>query len=108
MKQFETRLRELRLDWGLTQLELAKKLNTHQKNITDWERGIKTPRMNTLCQIADVFNVSTDYLLGRENMDYTKNYPKPSPVTELFIKLDNDEQREVIGYINGLLNRKNR
>ena len=54
-----------RLD--LTQEELAEKLNISQKSISKYETGARKPSFETLTEMAKLFNVSTDYLLGRKN-----------------------------------------
>ena len=51
-----------RLD--LTQEELAEKLNISQKSISKYETGARKPSFETLTEMAKLFNVSTDYLLG--------------------------------------------
>lgn len=64
MKLFCDRIKELRLDQKLTQKELAKKLNTSNSSVCDWEKGRSQPDLQTLVNIATLFDVSTDYLLG--------------------------------------------
>ena len=64
MKLFCDRIKELRLDQKLTQKELAKKLNTSNSSDCDWEKGRSQPDLQTLVNIATLFDVSTDYLLG--------------------------------------------
>lgn len=61
------RLKELRQDNGLSQAALAKIIGVSQKAIDYWERGINEPKASYLICLADYFEVSTDYLLGREN-----------------------------------------
>ena len=63
MKLFCDRIKELRLDQKLTQKELAKKLNTSNSSVCDWEKGRSQPDLQTLVNIATLFDVSTDYLL---------------------------------------------
>ena len=58
-------LRELR---GLTQNELARRLGVERTRYTKWEDGASEPSLTMLCKIADLFHVSTDYLLGRTNI----------------------------------------
>lgn len=58
------RLREARLKNHLTQAELAERLNTEKNQISRWEQGHKVPRGERLAEIAQVLNVSVDYLLG--------------------------------------------
>ena len=61
---FGKRLKELREERNLTQAELGKLLGKSHNNISQFERGIRTPNMLTLIDIAAFFGVSTDYLLG--------------------------------------------
>ncbi len=59
------RLKELRKKKGLSQLRLATELNTTQNTISRYENGEREPGIAELLKIADYFNVSVDYLLGR-------------------------------------------
>ncbi|MBO5136329.1 MAG: helix-turn-helix transcriptional regulator [Clostridia bacterium] len=59
------RLREIRKAKGISQLKLAMDLNTNQNTISRYETGEREPGINELIKIADYFNVSIDYLVGR-------------------------------------------
>lgn len=59
------RIRQLRIDKGLTQQELADTLGITQQAVGRWERGLATPDTSTLPRLADFFGVTVDYLLGR-------------------------------------------
>ncbi|WP_237648705.1 helix-turn-helix domain-containing protein [Sediminibacillus terrae] len=61
------RLRYLREREGLSQLSLAKKLQIPNQNISNYERGFRQPDYETLQKMADFFDVTTDYLLGRSD-----------------------------------------
>ena len=61
------RIQKLRKDKGLMQLELAKIINVHQTAISQWETGKTNPDMATLRLLAEYFDVTTDYLLGRSD-----------------------------------------
>lgn len=61
---FAERLKELRKQAHLTQVELAKRLGIGQSSYADWERGKKKPTQDNLVKIAQVLNVSVDYLVG--------------------------------------------
>lgn len=61
---FAERLKELRKQAHLTQVELAKLLGIGQSSYADWERGKKKPTQENLVKIAQVLNVSIDYLVG--------------------------------------------
>lgn len=62
---FGVRLRELRKERGLTQAELAKLLSIGESTISFYESGKRQPDYETLIRLADFFNVSVDYLIGR-------------------------------------------
>ncbi|MBQ8394695.1 MAG: helix-turn-helix transcriptional regulator [Clostridia bacterium] len=64
METFCQRIKELRLECGFTQKELAEKLSTTNSAVCDWEKGRTEPDLEMLTQIATLFQVSTDYLLG--------------------------------------------
>ncbi|SFM09999.1 helix-turn-helix domain-containing protein [Pelosinus propionicus] len=70
MSTFGKRLKELRSKKGLTQKELAPFINTTRDTLANWEVGRATPDIESVKTIADYFNVNTDFLLGRSNIDY--------------------------------------
>ena len=59
------RLKEIRKTKGISQLKLALDLNTNQNTISRYETGEREPGIDELIKIADYFNVSIDYLVGR-------------------------------------------
>ena len=61
------RLKELRKKKGISQLRLATELNTTQNTISRYETGEREPGIDELVKIADYFNVSVDFLIGRTN-----------------------------------------
>ena len=52
---------------GLTQEELAEKLDVSSAAVSKWERGISIPDISMVCKMADCFEISVDELLGRTN-----------------------------------------
>ena len=68
-KEEKMRLKELRIKNKLTQTELANRFNLTQKTIANYETGTTQPPFDILCQLANYFNVSTDYLLEHETKD---------------------------------------
>lgn len=68
MEIFSKKLKELRTEKGLSQKELAKILKTNNSSICDWEKERSQPDLDTLVNMARYFNVSTDYLLGLEEI----------------------------------------
>lgn len=61
---FPNRLKELRLAEGLTQAELGAKINLSARVVGFYEKGDRSPSLETLISFANFFDVSTDYLLG--------------------------------------------
>ncbi|HOQ09259.1 MAG TPA: helix-turn-helix transcriptional regulator [Syntrophomonadaceae bacterium] len=62
---FGKRLQALREAAGLTQKELGRMVNLSQQTIDHYEKGRSNPSIETINQLANIFKVSTDYLLGR-------------------------------------------
>ena len=63
------RIKELRNRRGLTQDQIAAKLNMNRANFSHYERDTAIPPSEMLGKIADILNTSTDYLLGRTGLD---------------------------------------
>ena len=62
--EFSECLKNLRKQAHLTQTEVAEKLGISQQAYASWERGIKKPTQDNLVKIAQILNVSIDYLIG--------------------------------------------
>ncbi len=58
------RIKELREEKGLTQLELSKELSVKQQTIAQWESGTRDLKTGSIIALANYFNVTSDYLLG--------------------------------------------
>jgi transcriptional regulator with XRE-family HTH domain len=65
---------DLRKGLGLTQLELAERLNYSDKAVSKWERGESLPDVAVLKQIADLFQVSIDYLVSAEHTPHQEDH----------------------------------
>lgn len=66
--KFQYRLKELRKEYKMTQEGLANKLGLVRTAIANYETGRTNPDVETLNLIADIFNTTTDYLLGRTDI----------------------------------------
>ena len=64
-KSLSANIHALRLQNGLNQAALAAKLNVTKQCVSNWENDNVQPSIEMLLKLADVFNVSTDVLLGR-------------------------------------------
>ena len=64
---FGERLKELRLEKNVGQVELAKALNLSKGIISLWENDLREPKLSNLILLAHFFDVSIDYLAGLDN-----------------------------------------
>lgn len=62
------RISELRSSMGWSQVELAKRLNISKQTVSNWENENIQPSIEMLIRISKLLNVSTDYLLGLDNV----------------------------------------
>lgn len=69
MAEFGEMLAELRQDRHMTQEQLANKIFVTIGTISNYENGVHFPDVEKLIKLADFFNVTTDYLLGRASSD---------------------------------------
>ena len=83
------RIKEARILAGMTQKELAAKLGIPYQGIGQWERDIRTPRVNTLEKIADALGVSVSYLLGDCSMEELKADRKVQDELQKLVTDDN-------------------
>lgn len=58
------RIKNLRISCGMTQSDLARKLNITRSSVNAWEMGISTPSTTYVVELSQLFHISTDYLLG--------------------------------------------
>lgn len=96
MYDFGLRLKELRLKQGLSQVQLAKRLNLTNATISAYESNIRQPTLDTLCKLSSLFNVTTDYLLG---MNYKEH---------VFINKLTENQKDIINMLLLEFDKQNR
>lgn len=65
--EFKDRLRAIRVSRKITQKQAAEAINTLEQNYQRYERGVQQPTMPVLIALADYFDVSLDYLVGRSD-----------------------------------------
>lgn len=106
---FSTMLNKLLDNRQLTAYKLSKALNISQGLMSDYKNGIRTPTYANLIKIADYFNVSIDYLLGRTNENYKppKNVytlsDQEQSLIEFFRQLPKQDQFQVERYLRLLV-----
>ena len=82
MKGIGDTLANLRKEKELGQKEMASLLNLSVGTISNYENGVHSPDLETLCKLADFFGVTTDYLLGRTE------YRCPPEILNSYVALD--------------------
>lgn len=98
------RIKELRKENRKTQTEMAKYLNIAQNSYQRYEAGETEPNIGNLIKLADYYNVSIDYLVGRErhnDIGYLK--PEIRSLLELCLQLSEDNLTKTIGYVTALV-----
>ena len=75
------RIVQIRNSLGISQEKFGELVGKAQRTVAAWESGSRSPSFATLCKLADVLNVSTDYLLGRTDIPnvYLDTKKDPSP-----------------------------
>lgn len=109
------RLKELRKEKNITQKELAKILGFEQTIVCMWELGTREPSNETLIKMANYFNCSIDYLLGRDEVNQEKKQPeqielkvkndltdKQKELLNIILDMNNDDVNKIIGYAYSL------
>lgn len=110
------RLQELREEKKLTQNDVALAIKTSRTNIGRWEKGLNEPTMSAIIALADFFEVSTDYLLGREDDFGNVIVAGSSPRDELtadertlladFRTLPDGERAQALAYVEYLAEKR--
>jgi transcriptional regulator with XRE-family HTH domain len=103
------RLKQLRIDKGMSQAELGALFGLSKQSISAYENEVASPSQETLQSFAGFFEVSVDYLLGRTNSPKAVlSDPTPIDVGRMIrdnqlsfdgIALDNDDKEDVIDFI---------
>lgn len=118
---FGNRLKTLREERGLSQVELAKILNIANSTLSLYESGSREPNFEILKKIANYFNVSTDYILGRNevmssqienekshNIDEKIMNLVKERFTDKIADLTEEQQNKVLEYIEFLISKSSK
>ena len=95
---FPRRLRECRKKMKLSQTELGKLIGLHYTNIGRYERGIAKPPTNKLKKLAEVLEVTADYLLEGEIAEVAQEKLEDKDLLQLFKDIENfqEEDKKII------------
>lgn len=102
-----TRIKELRLKKDWTQSQLGEKVNVTKASISGYENDTRSPDKETLVKLANLFDVSTDFLLGNDNSPANINISKTQRTIAAHIDDDvsDDEMKEILSFIDYIKNR---
>ena len=75
-RQVKLCIKELREQRGMTQKELAEKMQVSFQTISKWENGVNMPDITNIPKLADLFEVSADVLLGLQPMEQKTDWRK--------------------------------
>ena len=103
------KLKELRLNQGLSQKDLAEKLNVSPTNIYNYETGRTEPSIEWIIKLADALNTSVDYLIGHDDVESVQRAsasglsPEELELLRNYALLSDVERRAVQNVINGFI-----
>lgn len=87
------RIGELRASFGWSQVDLAKRLSVAKQTVSNWENGNIQPSIEMLIRLAQIFHVTTDYLLGFEDIPRLDTRGlSPSAIAHLALLIDDLRQ----------------
>ncbi|MCL2740062.1 MAG: helix-turn-helix domain-containing protein [Oscillospiraceae bacterium] len=87
MVDFGARLKQLRIEKGLSQPQLAERISVTKSVISAYENEIRMPSYDILIKLATLFSVSTDFLLGMNNEKYLYTNRLTNPQTIIISRL---------------------
>lgn len=99
---FANQIKELRKNRNIRQDELAQIVDVGRTSVGKWENGNNYPTVEVLDKLATYFGVTTDYLLGRDNLPATKRNALDFKMLEEFNSLNDFGKREAIKRISEL------
>lgn len=107
MRELGKTLENLRKEKGLGQKQLAALLNLSVGTVSNYENGVHSPDLLTLCKLAQFFGVTTDYLLGRteyrcppEVLDrYVTTDYTAQDIVNTVLSLDKGTQLSIINFV---------
>lgn len=99
--KFSDRMRELRRNCAMTQLELAEKLSYKSTAISSYENSRNEPNIENLIKIANLFEVTVDYLIGNSDENTKQIYfnHEIRELCEIYQSLSVEDKKMLFSYI---------
>ena len=108
------RIRELRQEKKITQLQLSIELNVTQETISAYEHGRHYPSVAALIKLTEIFDASMDYIMGLSDVRYYSDSSHINPedaaqqalLVNIYKKLGTTNKIRLLAYAQGLLDSK--
>lgn len=103
------RLKDLREERDVLQKDLAKAVHRTRACISSWEQGKTEPSIDDLIKLADFFDITIDYLVGRETYGgsamskLSNNRDLRGILNNMFLKMSENEQHRTLGFMQAML-----
>lgn len=90
-----TQVKRLRGKFRMSQQDLAYKLDVSKQTISNWETGLKTPRMGKIQELSDIFNVSINQILTGDEDDFSME----KQINYFLEMMNYEEKKDVLHYV---------
>lgn len=99
------RLKTLREEYEYTQKDICSKLSISTATLSQYENGVRQPSYDVLKNLADIYNVSTDYLLGRTDIRNFEENTIAAHTDDRTQQLSEDDRKQLDDFIDFLIER---
>lgn len=101
-KTFSRNLNQLMNEYGLSQSEFAKRLGVSGATVSHWCNGIKTPRMDKVDKMCEMFHVSRSFFIEERKRDELILSDAEAKLIHEYREMKEQERRHLISYMNFL------
>ena len=93
---FGDRIKKLREEKGLSREEMSNQLNISYSALSKYETNKRFPDKNTLIELANFFDVSVDYIIGRTDVRKFEDFPEEiKGIANLFVGMSGSKQKAI-------------
>lgn len=97
-----SQIKKLRGRFRMSQPQLADKIGVSKQTVSNWETGLKSPRMGKVQQLSDLFDVSINYIIKGEE----DNFNTEKQISYFVKMLDRDDQEQILKHAMRLYSKK--